>query len=286
MSSMPRVDVAEESSNSADDNVAQQQHEEKEEEAKVSGGQEFPDGHTYETSALGQGARQAWMTWHGREVEGEHFDSEKWKLHFERQQKNKPFEATVLWKKQAKTAMCLVKTLVEHPKYGKRYHHMTKLLVHDEYDEVHEGDIVLLRQSRPYSKRKRHIVDSIKKPEIGRGHFDKMPEHVSTNALRRALADRHAAKRRGTVFMSDVQRLYLSRELRRLDLEIENAKETTRQAAEARQQRVEEIRAARARDRAASLERRRRTKPARWQRPGTGPSWRWDSFIVRRKGKQ
>eukprot|EP00761_Pharyngomonas_kirbyi_P014086 gb/GECH01014116.1/.p1 GENE.gb/GECH01014116.1/~~gb/GECH01014116.1/.p1 ORF type:complete len:182 (+),score=42.99 gb/GECH01014116.1/:1-546(+) len=47
------------------------------------------------------------------------------------------------------------------PKYEKIFRQKKKLLAHDELNECNIGDLVLLKDSRPYSKRKRHMVEAI-----------------------------------------------------------------------------------------------------------------------------
>lgn len=66
-------------------------------------------------------------------------------------------------------------------KYKKWYRHTKKFKVHDEYEEANEGDIVQIRQYRPISKTKSHVLDRIlmRRPVL---------EHdvVDPNAERRA----------------------------------------------------------------------------------------------------
>ena len=70
----------------------------------------------------------------------------------------------VLSKKMAKTATVVIERIVKHKLYGKYITRTTKLLVHDEQDTCQEGDIVIIKQSRPYSKRKSwELVEVVKK---------------------------------------------------------------------------------------------------------------------------
>jgi small subunit ribosomal protein S17 len=48
-----------------------------------------------------------------------------------------------------------------HPKYNIPVRRRTRLMAHDEYEMCAEGDMVRLRQSRPLSKHKSHVVDAI-----------------------------------------------------------------------------------------------------------------------------
>jgi small subunit ribosomal protein S17 len=61
--------------------------------------------------------------------------------------------------KTEKTITVEVKTLKVSPKYGKRYRSSKKYLVHvPEGSSYAEGDAVSIRECRPVSRRKRHIV--------------------------------------------------------------------------------------------------------------------------------
>jgi len=91
-------------------------------------------------------------------------------------------EATVIAKKTAKTVKCAIKKKVRHKVYGTVKTTTTKLLVHDELDECVPGDRVLLKQSRPHSKRKHWIIYDITKkykPAVFlRQHPEYIPEHT------------------------------------------------------------------------------------------------------------
>jgi len=66
---------------------------------------------------------------------------------------------TVTSAKAEKTITVEVKTLKVSPKYGKRYRSSKKYLVHvPEGATYAEGDAVSIRECRPVSRRKRHIV--------------------------------------------------------------------------------------------------------------------------------
>ncbi len=66
---------------------------------------------------------------------------------------------TVTSAKAEKTVTVEVKTLKVSPKYGKRYRSSKKYLVHvPEGASYAEGDAVSIRECRPVSRRKRHIV--------------------------------------------------------------------------------------------------------------------------------
>ena len=60
----------------------------------------------------------------------------------------------VVSNKMKKSVTVSVERLVKHPAYGKFIRRTTKLLVHDEKGESHEGDVVLIAPCRPLSRRK------------------------------------------------------------------------------------------------------------------------------------
>jgi small subunit ribosomal protein S17 len=53
-----------------------------------------------------------------------------------------------------KTAVVRVERMVSHPLYGKKVRRFKNYLSHDEENRCQKGDPVLIRQSRPYSKKK------------------------------------------------------------------------------------------------------------------------------------
>jgi small subunit ribosomal protein S17 len=57
--------------------------------------------------------------------------------------------------KMQKTITVTIETLVQHPKYKKYVHRVTKLKAHDEKNEAKIGDRVELMETRPLSKTKR-----------------------------------------------------------------------------------------------------------------------------------
>jgi small subunit ribosomal protein S17 len=56
--------------------------------------------------------------------------------------------------KMNKTVTVLVERRVKHPVYGKYVRRSTKLHVHDEGNESHEGDLVAIVEGRPISRTK------------------------------------------------------------------------------------------------------------------------------------
>ncbi len=56
--------------------------------------------------------------------------------------------------KMDKTIVVLVERKVKHPLYKKYIRRSTKLFVHDESNQCSEGDVVLIKQGSPQSKKK------------------------------------------------------------------------------------------------------------------------------------
>ena len=63
--------------------------------------------------------------------------------------------------KTDKTVIVLVERRVKHPIYGKFITRSTRLAVHDESNEVAEGDLVTIVPCRPMSRSKRWAVNSV-----------------------------------------------------------------------------------------------------------------------------
>ena len=60
-----------------------------------------------------------------------------------------------------KTVSVLVVSYKNHPVYKKRYVYSKKYLVHDAAGEAGVGDTVVIRQSKPVSRRKRWTLDRV-----------------------------------------------------------------------------------------------------------------------------
>lgn len=67
----------------------------------------------------------------------------------------KQLKGIVISTKRQKTITVLVERWKEHPKYKRRFKVSKKYHVHDEREEAKEGDLVLIEESRPYSKTKK-----------------------------------------------------------------------------------------------------------------------------------
>ena len=70
---------------------------------------------------------------------------------------------TVVSSKRDKTISVLVERKVKHPVYGKIIKRSTKVHAHDQDNVCNEGDIVTVVQSRPLSKTKSWVLQSVNK---------------------------------------------------------------------------------------------------------------------------
>jgi len=60
-----------------------------------------------------------------------------------------------------KTITVTVTSRETHPLYGKQYTVNRKYAAHDEKNEAKNGDLVVIRETRPISKRKAFVLDSV-----------------------------------------------------------------------------------------------------------------------------
>jgi small subunit ribosomal protein S17 len=67
-------------------------------------------------------------------------------------------KGVVVSDKMTKTVVVAVTRLKKHPKYKKYYKVTKKYKAHDEKNEYHVGDKVIIQETRPLSKEKRWIV--------------------------------------------------------------------------------------------------------------------------------
>jgi small subunit ribosomal protein S17 len=65
--------------------------------------------------------------------------------------------------KMDKTVTVMVERKVKHPLYGKFIKRSTKLHVHDEDNAAKEGDTVVIKESRPFSKTKCWALVEVRK---------------------------------------------------------------------------------------------------------------------------
>ena len=71
-------------------------------------------------------------------------------------------QGVVVSSKMDKTIVVLIERKIPHPKYGKYVKHSSKIHAHDEENQCSEGDVVVIRETRPLSKNKTWVLDSIK----------------------------------------------------------------------------------------------------------------------------
>lgn len=72
----------------------------------------------------------------------------------------KVLRGTVVGTTMDKTAKVAVARYVRHPKYKKFIKQVKKYLVHDENNTATVGDKVVIRETRPISKRKNFVIES------------------------------------------------------------------------------------------------------------------------------
>ena len=66
-----------------------------------------------------------------------------------------------------KTIVVAIRTRKTHPIYKKQYTVTTKFMAHDEKNEAHEGDKVVIAESKPISARKRFtLVEIVEKAHV------------------------------------------------------------------------------------------------------------------------
>lgn len=71
------------------------------------------------------------------------------------------FSGRVVSDKMDKTVTVLVERKVTHPLYGKVMRRSQKFHAHDETNECHEGDLVVIEETRPLSKTKTFRVSKV-----------------------------------------------------------------------------------------------------------------------------
>lgn len=70
-------------------------------------------------------------------------------------------QGSVVSNKMDKSVVVLVERKVRHKLYGKYIRRQVKYMAHDAANECNVGDVVLIEECRPLSKRKRWLVRSI-----------------------------------------------------------------------------------------------------------------------------
>ncbi len=64
----------------------------------------------------------------------------------------------VISNKMNKTIIVKINRLVKHKIYGKYIKKSTKFFVHDEYNKCNVGDVIMIKEFRPISKKKSWIL--------------------------------------------------------------------------------------------------------------------------------
>lgn len=64
----------------------------------------------------------------------------------------------VVSNKMQKTIVVMVERKVPHPKYGKYVSRRSKFFAHDAENLCNEGDVVVIKESRPLSKNKNWVL--------------------------------------------------------------------------------------------------------------------------------
>lgn len=82
------------------------------------------------------------------------------------QQKGRTLKGVVVKVAMKDSATVLVNRYVLHPKYKKYYTISKKYIVHDPGNSLGVGDKVVVKEVRPISKRKRHIIVSREKAPV------------------------------------------------------------------------------------------------------------------------
>jgi len=77
--------------------------------------------------------------------------------------------------KADKTIVVVTRERKTHPLYRKQYTVSKKFIAHDEKNEAHVGDRVIIRETRPISRRKSHTLEQIVE-RAGVTHSEKEPE--------------------------------------------------------------------------------------------------------------
>lgn len=70
----------------------------------------------------------------------------------------KTLQGLVVSDKMQKTVVVNVESIKEHPKYKRRYKSHKKFKAHDENQEYHIGDKVVIEETSPMSKDKSWVV--------------------------------------------------------------------------------------------------------------------------------
>ena len=67
----------------------------------------------------------------------------------------------VVSNKAEKTITVAIQIRYQHPKYGKTLIQTKRYMAHDEQNSCKSGDVVLIEESRPFSKNKKWILKEV-----------------------------------------------------------------------------------------------------------------------------
>ena len=70
-------------------------------------------------------------------------------------------EGVVVSRSGDKTVMVQIERLKRHKLYEKTYKQTTKFMAHDKTNAVKVGDVVIIKEIRPLSKRKKWLIESV-----------------------------------------------------------------------------------------------------------------------------
>jgi len=76
----------------------------------------------------------------------------------EKQKLSRTLVGEVLKHQMNKTIVVTITRQVKHPSYGKYVRRLTKIHAHDEQNVCHKGDVVMIKECRPYSKTKNWVL--------------------------------------------------------------------------------------------------------------------------------
>ena len=117
--------------------------------------------------------------------------------------KKRVLVGTVISDKMQKTVVVRVDRLKKHPKYEQRYAASRGFKAHDEKNEFHVGDRVVIEETRPLSKGKRwQVIKKIDERSIASP--ESSPAEISENTENSQEDSGERNKSRGT---ADVQEL-------------------------------------------------------------------------------
>ena len=77
------------------------------------------------------------------------------------ERKKRTITGKVVSDKMDKTRVILIETQKRHPLFKKAIRRSTRVKIHDEKNESHEGDMVVAVETRPISKDKHHRLIKI-----------------------------------------------------------------------------------------------------------------------------